>query len=322
MGEISFHTTYSDNQYLFSRAKNGSQSGLQRRGRHRFGFNGKENDNEVKGTGNQQDYGMRIYDPRLGRFLSADPLIVQQQKYPELSPYQFASNMPIIAIDLDGLEAKITISGKGQTDHSTEYTKSHINAFQARAMRYEKYGFTYSQVSSGKELVQTLIDATALEGSIKSVIIFAHGGPNQIYLNWNSGLYKTASDIDAPEPDARTLTQALTQGNIVFEKNARIIFGSCNAGREDGLAENITMATGVTTIGASGAVAPEIVNGKETGRLVTFKHDENDPAARFYKIEKKEVEKSFNFFGKEIKYKTQKIVRTDLGTTIDPKDYR
>jgi hypothetical protein len=30
---------------------------------YRYGFNGKENDNEVKGEGNQQDYGMRIYDP-------------------------------------------------------------------------------------------------------------------------------------------------------------------------------------------------------------------------------------------------------------------
>jgi hypothetical protein len=29
---------------------------------YRFGFNGKENDNEVKGEGNEQDYGMRIYD--------------------------------------------------------------------------------------------------------------------------------------------------------------------------------------------------------------------------------------------------------------------
>jgi len=71
---------------------------------YRFGFNGKENDNEVKGTGNQQDYGMRIYDPRLGKFLSADPLIVQEQQYPWYSPYQFAGNKPINSIDLDGLE--------------------------------------------------------------------------------------------------------------------------------------------------------------------------------------------------------------------------
>jgi RHS repeat-associated protein len=66
-----------------------------------YGFNGKENDNEVKGTGNQQDYGMRIYDPRLGKFLSVDPLT---KKYAELTPYQFASNRPIDGVDLDGKE--------------------------------------------------------------------------------------------------------------------------------------------------------------------------------------------------------------------------
>lgn len=43
-------------------------------GLYRYGFNGKENDNEVKGAGNQQDYGLRVSDPRLGRFLSMDPL--------------------------------------------------------------------------------------------------------------------------------------------------------------------------------------------------------------------------------------------------------
>jgi RHS repeat-associated protein len=70
-------------------------------GAYRYGFNGKENDNDVKGEGNQQDYGMRVYDPRLGKFLSVDPIT---KKYPMLTPYQFASNSPISGIDLDGLE--------------------------------------------------------------------------------------------------------------------------------------------------------------------------------------------------------------------------
>ncbi|MFN5647868.1 MAG: RHS repeat-associated core domain-containing protein, partial [Sphingobacteriales bacterium] len=68
---------------------------------YRYGFNGKENDSEVKGEGNQQDYGMRIYDPRLGRFLSEDPL---SQSYPWYTPYQFAGNKPIKFVDLDGTE--------------------------------------------------------------------------------------------------------------------------------------------------------------------------------------------------------------------------
>ena len=67
---------------------------------YRYGFNGKENDNEVKGEGNQQDYGMRIYDPRLGRFLSVDPL---QTKYPFLTPFAFSGNNPIQFADNAGM---------------------------------------------------------------------------------------------------------------------------------------------------------------------------------------------------------------------------
>ena len=71
---------------------------------YRFGFNGKENDNEIKGIGNQQDYGFRIYDPMLGRFLSVDPLL---KDFPWNSCYAFAENDVIRSIDLEGLEKAI-----------------------------------------------------------------------------------------------------------------------------------------------------------------------------------------------------------------------
>ena len=74
---------------------------------YRYGFNGKENDNEAKGEGNQQDYGMRIYDPRLGRFLSVDPLT---KEYPWNSTYAFAENDVIRCIDLDGAEKLAAIN--------------------------------------------------------------------------------------------------------------------------------------------------------------------------------------------------------------------
>ncbi len=64
---------------------------------YRYGFNGKEKDGEVV----QYDYGFRIYDPRLVRFKSVDPLT---KSYPWYTPYQFAGNKPISCIDLDGLE--------------------------------------------------------------------------------------------------------------------------------------------------------------------------------------------------------------------------
>ncbi|RXR27622.1 RHS repeat-associated core domain-containing protein [Flavobacterium piscinae] len=75
---------------------------------YRYGFNGKEKDDEVKGEGLQIDYGFRIYDPRIGRFLSMDPLFAG---YPYYTPYQFAGNRPIWAIDLDGLE-ELTVTKK------------------------------------------------------------------------------------------------------------------------------------------------------------------------------------------------------------------
>ena len=69
---------------------------------YRFGFNGKENDREWGTASLTQDYGFRLYNPAIAKFLSVDPL---SKDYPELTPYQFASNTPIQAIDLDGLEA-------------------------------------------------------------------------------------------------------------------------------------------------------------------------------------------------------------------------
>ena len=68
---------------------------------YRYGFNGKENDNEVKGEGNQQDYGLRIYDGRLGRFLSVDPL---SNQFAWNSVYCYAEGDPVNYIDLDGGE--------------------------------------------------------------------------------------------------------------------------------------------------------------------------------------------------------------------------
>jgi RHS repeat-associated protein len=81
---------------------------------YRYQFNGKEKDSETE----LQDYGMRIYNERLGRFLSVDPLT---KDYAELTPYQFASNTPICAIDLDGKEMYYAADGTllGQIGSST-----------------------------------------------------------------------------------------------------------------------------------------------------------------------------------------------------------
>lgn len=77
---------------------------------YRYGFNGKEKDSNGEwGSTAHYDYGFRIYNPSIGRFLSVDPLT---KSYPWYTPYQFAGNKPIVAVDVDGLEEAIVIKSK------------------------------------------------------------------------------------------------------------------------------------------------------------------------------------------------------------------
>ena len=65
---------------------------------YRFGFNGYEREDDVSGGGSVVDFGARIYDCRLGRFFSLDPLM-----YPSWSPYQYDGNCPISLKDFNGM---------------------------------------------------------------------------------------------------------------------------------------------------------------------------------------------------------------------------
>jgi RHS repeat-associated protein len=83
-----------------------SPYGVELDGRHgssgyRYGFQGQEKDDEVKGEGNSWNYKYRMHDPRIGRFFAVDPLA---GKYPWYTPYSFSGNKVIDAIELEGLE--------------------------------------------------------------------------------------------------------------------------------------------------------------------------------------------------------------------------
>jgi|AVFP01.1.fsa_nt_gi RHS repeat-associated protein len=79
--------------------KNGSGSKNRVR-RYRYGFNGMEKDDEWKGTGNSYTTEFRQLDPRLGRWLSTDPVV-----HPGMSPYNSFDNNPIRFVDPFGSNA-------------------------------------------------------------------------------------------------------------------------------------------------------------------------------------------------------------------------
>ncbi len=66
---------------------------------YRYGFQGQEKDDELKGEGNSLNYTERNYDPRIGRWVNPDRFatVIASQ-----SPYSFALNNPIYMVDQDG----------------------------------------------------------------------------------------------------------------------------------------------------------------------------------------------------------------------------
>lgn len=73
---------------------------------YRYGFQGQEMDDEIKGEGNSINFEYRMHDPRVGRFFAVDPLT---KKYPYYSPYAFSGNRVIDKVELEGLEPKTII---------------------------------------------------------------------------------------------------------------------------------------------------------------------------------------------------------------------
>jgi RHS repeat-associated protein len=133
--------------------------------KYRFGFNGKEDDDEWS----KQDYGFRIYDGRIGRFLSVDPLL---REYPELTLYQFASNIPICGIDLDGLEFYFSVEGAylGQGPNIKD-----------KSMYLAKEYFGIKNPKTGK----ALISAVDVNGEWSENLTKLYDNPNQAALEWS-----------------------------------------------------------------------------------------------------------------------------------------
>lgn len=80
---------------------------------YRFGFNGMEKDDEVKGDGGHLQFGDYGYDPRIGRRWNVDPKV-----YPWQSGYSVFNNCPIFFSDPLGLEGgeSITLNSTNNTD--------------------------------------------------------------------------------------------------------------------------------------------------------------------------------------------------------------
>ena len=143
-------------------------------GDYRYGFQGQEKDDEIKGEGNSLNYTFRMHDPRVGRFFAVDPLFKQ---YAYNSPYAFSENDVISSIELEGLE-KYTIhytvrNGKDvilktETDNSIKYlatpTILGIPTIKPKVAEYIKYDNEGKFVSTTGELDLNNLGSTMYVG--------------------------------------------------------------------------------------------------------------------------------------------------------------
>ena len=315
---------------------------------YRYGFQGQENDDEIKGEGNSINYKYRMHDPRVGRFFAVDPLAAE---YPWNSPYAFSENSTIAFFELEGLE-KVSMHG-----YSEEFSEGENNHFLNSAKRMEKYGYSVKKITTGNDILQILKDETKKAGSVQKVIIFSHGFSDGIILSENQGFYRSNSGYNNFSTNSKSVTDlsnSIKNGEIKFSENAVIIFGSCNACGYDGTNENevayeLTNKTGVTTIGATGFVEPEKVYDPKLGKMVST--GRLTTTGTFLKLEKVisfdvtvtigEESKTFKFSNLETAtnfsntlrkvqnndfkvskvVKTEEIKKTDLGNTINPGDF-
>jgi RHS repeat-associated protein len=126
---------------------------------YRYGFQNQESDPELYGEGNSYAFEYRIHDPRIGRFLSIDPLAA---KYPHNSPYAFSENIVIHCFELEGLERYYSPEGKYLGQKTPELETEDANEIRVIS---ERAWNTAHKI--GDDLIAGLV--TALRNNSKSL---------------------------------------------------------------------------------------------------------------------------------------------------------
>jgi len=119
----------------------------------RYKFTGKELDD--RNGLNWYDFGARYYDPAIGRFLSPDRFA---EKYPSLSPYQYAANNPLKFIDVNGDSIDTSNLNKEQL--------SAFNSVLESLLKSDKFKKIWETLSSSLSIYKIQINPDQQEGAL------------------------------------------------------------------------------------------------------------------------------------------------------------
>ncbi len=210
-----------------------------------YSFNGMEHDNEIKGEGNIYDYGARMLDARIGRWLSIDP---KTEKYPMDSPFMSFGANPICIIDPDGKEKIIVVGSENRKwklgfilpamKYAKDLKKSSgdekvtILLFKAgysdkQMSKIQKYVnkkvVAIQVVSTSDEVVNyfnnksiTSSQSGRKEDPISFVSIFAHGYVGNIAFGYHQG-GKTETNSNFGEDQVKKINASSFKNGAILE---------------------------------------------------------------------------------------------------------
>uniref|UniRef100_UPI002ED6BA28 RHS repeat domain-containing protein n=1 Tax=Flavobacterium sp. C4GT6 TaxID=3103818 RepID=UPI002ED6BA28 len=163
---------------------------------YRYGFQGQEKDNEIKGEGNSYNYKYRMHDPRIGRFFAIDPLTY---KYPFYSPYAFSGNRVIDAVELEGLEPFIANSAKLSEARIKKFNEELAKGNIEEAMKaYEAYKGGIKAQKIGTALVIAYITYPFVKEKAASLALSIMSNPvliTEIFATASAFFYEGPEDL-------------------------------------------------------------------------------------------------------------------------------
>ena len=160
---------------------------------NRFKYNGKELQT-VGGLG-YLDYGARMYDQSLGRWLTTDPL---SEKYYGLSPYVYCGNNPLNMIDPDGREVRGITKQDAQNFRNDIYKVLADDKFANVRTLIDIKGKTFKSIDAGK--LSSAMEGLTLTDDESAYITMITGAINSkdVYkVEYVSGEYTSSEGAKA-----------------------------------------------------------------------------------------------------------------------------
>jgi RHS repeat-associated protein len=177
----------------------------------RHGFNGKEKDDEMNVEGGSYDFGARMYDSRLGRWLSVDPLYTV---LPGHSPFSSMGNNPVLYIDPDGLVI-IIYDDKGNKVATYSRTGVVVEPGMENSKFMTDFNSAKSYVSNGTDSYNNLINSEAVYG-----VHHMDAAPPAIKAGGDQFIPNQKQTTD---PNTKTTkTEFLPGGEIYWDPNAAL----------------------------------------------------------------------------------------------------